>query len=380
MEKLRIVQVVGDGTTTGAPRHVLLLSTELKRRGHNVLAIAPPGPIVKSLEAAGVKTAKIVMRSPLDRRADHEIRATAARFKPDVIHCHGTRGGWLGRLAARKIKHTALVYTEHLWTKDYAIGNPVWHEFQTRGLRYMDRFTDVTIAVSKSVKDFLVANHITPPGRIVIVGNMLDPCFSTVTRYKKPSEMPQIIGTVGSLNQQKGHLLLLDALVLLNKQKLPYQWRCQIIGAGPLEGEVKKRIRRLRLHGKVALMGKFDDICTAMRHFTYYVQYSRTESFGMAAMEAMALEIPTIVSNRGALPEIVKTDETGIVVPYNQPAKLADAIVKLMCDQKLCERLGQQARREVLEKYSNHKIVDHIERVYLRAIKHRQFLRDYSNR
>lgn len=382
MKKLKIIQIVGDGSMTGAPRHVLLLATELKRRGHRILAIAPPGPIVNSLKEAKIAVAKIRMHSPLDRRADHAIRAVIEKYKPDIVHCHGTRGGWLGRLAARKIKDCAIVYTEHLWTKDYSIGNPVWHEFQLRGMKYIDKFTDVTIAVSKSVKDFLVKSKIVPQGKIVIVPNMLDPRFSEVARYRKPEGVPWLIGTVGSLNVQKGYLLLLESLALLKKQKLngDNNWKAQIIGTGPLEKIIKRKIRKYRLVDKVSIIKKVSDICETMRHFTLYVQNSRSESFGMATMEAMALGIPAIVSGRGALPEIIEHGKTGLIVQFGKPEKLTKAIMQLVQDEKLYYKISKNARQTVLKKYSCDKVVDQIEFVYEKAIKNKQFKKSHLNR
>jgi len=377
MKKLKIIQIVGDGTMTGAPRHVLFLSNELKRRGHKVLIIAPPGPIIKLFKKAHLPAKEIVMKSPLDRRADHKIRDEIIKFNPDIVHCHGTRGGWLGRLAARKVKNCAIVYTEHLWTKDYHIGNPVWHEFQLTGLKYMDKFTDATIAVSRSVRDFLTKSKIVPKGKVFLVPNVLDPQFATVARYNKPEGVMKVIGSVGSLNGQKGYLFLIEALGELARRKIK-NWRCQIIGSGPLEKIMRRKIRKYKLIDKVTIITKVDDICETMRHFSIYIQNSATESFGMAVMEAMALGIPPIVTNRGALPEIVDNDVSGIIIPYGKPDKIASAIIKLIEDPKLYQRISRQARAKIIGKYSPTSVTQRIEKIYIRAIKNKQFKKNIN--
>jgi glycosyltransferase involved in cell wall biosynthesis len=371
-----IVQITGDSTASGVPRHVTILAQELKKRGHRVTVICPPGPLVKRLEALRVKTEVIAMGSPLDRRADHKIRAVLARVRPDVTHCHGLRGGWLGRLAARKLKNIAIVYTEHLWTKDYHLANRVWEEFQIRGLGIMDKFTDMTIAVSGAVKNFLLSHNIVPDRQVIVIPNMLDPDFIGLKKYHKPAGVPQIIGSIGSLNIQKGYLVLLKALKILEEKKLPVDWRCQLIGAGPLEKTMRKRIEKYRLAPKVSLKLSTDSVAEAMRHFSCYVQNSRTESFGLAVIEAMSLGVPVITTNRGALPEIVCNKETGLIVPYGQPEKLAQAMAKILTDRRLAEDLGENGCRAALKKFATKPIVDRIEKIYHKAIRNRQFKRD----
>lgn len=371
--KYSIAQVVGDSTMSGAPRHVMVLSRELKKRGHKVTVICPPGPLTKHLQEMHITTEVIAMESPLDRRADHNIRAALERIKPDIVHCHGLRGGWLGRLAARKLARIAVVYTEHLWTQDYHLANRVWEEFQLRGLGMMDKFTDITIAVSGAVKGFLISRHIVPDCKIVVIPNILDPSFIGLKKYHKPEGVPQVIGSIGSLNIQKGYLVFLEALKILQEQKLPIDWRCQLIGSGPLEKTIRKKIKKYRLVPRVSLKPSVDSIPNTMRHFSCYVQNSRTESFGLAVIEAMSLGVPVIVTNRGALPEIVRNKETGLIVSYGKPERLAQALASLLTDSHLAEELGSNGQRAVLKKFAAKPIVDRIEGVYRKAVENRQF-------
>ena len=373
MKKLRIVQVVGDKTLGGASRHVLLLTQRLLKRGHSVKVIMPHGTVAKLFRAKGLDVNEVAMKSYFDRKSDTRIRSLLADYKPDVVHCHGTRSGWLGRLAARKLTDIAVVYTEHLWTKDYHFTNSIYENVHLRGLQLMDRFTDVTIAVSQSVKNFLSKNNIVPANKIVIVPNMLDPKFRKYTVYQKPAGVPPVIGSVGSINIQKGFPVLVQALKELDTQKPELLWRCQIIGSGPMSESVKQLIEKLGLEKRIVVKDRVDDIVETMRHFSYYVQASRSESFGISTIEAMALGIAPIVTNRGALPELVNNMTTGIVVPYGRPDKLAAALIRLMDDEELRISLGEVARNEVRRKYSCKQVTDRIEKVYYQAIEKRRF-------
>jgi len=372
--KYKIVQVVGDSSATGAPRHVILLATELQRRGHEVVVIAPPGKIIRELKKRGIKSEIVKMGSPLDRKSDHKIRDIIEKYNPDVVHCHGTKGGWLGRLAARKLNSIAVVYTEHLWTPDFHLSNPVWEQFQLYGLKYLEKYTDYTIAVSNVVKRFLVKEKIVPSSKVYVIPNMLDPHFTSAKKYDKPIELPLVIGTVGSLNIQKGYFYLIEAMAKVKARNKKLNFKLQIIGSGPLEKPIRKHIKKYKLGREVSLVSSVEDVRENMRHFSLYVQNSRSESFGMAALEAMALSIPIIVTDRGALPEIVDSGKNGIVVPYGKVKVLSKTIEKLLLDAKLRERLGDNARKSVLIKYNPVEVTRRIEMVYDKAIKRRRFI------
>jgi glycosyltransferase involved in cell wall biosynthesis len=229
----------------------------------------------------------------------------------------------------------------------------------------------MTIAVSEEVKKFLVKKSMVPQNKIVVVPNLLDNRFLSVKQYQKPANLPPLIGTVGSLNAQKGHILLIEALSLLKKKDKKLDWRCQIIGTGPLEKYLRRLIRKKKLRGQTSIITDAGDIREAMRHFTIYVQYSRTESFGMAVSEAMALGIPTIVSNKGALPEMVVDGRDGLVVPYGKAVLLAKAIERLIKNKSLRQNISVIARKKILKLYNQETILDEIEQVYSQAIKHK---------
>lgn len=360
---------------SGAPRHIFVLSQSLIKRGHKLTLICPPGTVVKKFREAGIKVEPIAMGSPLDRQADHKIRAALKRLKPDIVHCHGLRGGWLGRLAVRKLKNIAVVYTEHLWTEDYHLKNRVWEEFQLRGQKLMDNFTDMTIAVSGASESFLLSRGITRRGKIVVIPHMVNPNFHGLKKYAKPEGLPKIIGSVGSLNVQKGHLPLIEALKVLRYKKLPLDWRCRIIGGGPLEKIIRRRIKKYRLSAQVSVKPSAEDIVETMRHFACYVQNSRAETFGLPVIEAMSLGVPVVTTSRGALTEIVRHGENGLVVPYGRPELLANAIARILTDDELARRLGEAGREVAAKRFSEKLVVDRVEKVYAKAVVTRRFKR-----
>ncbi len=371
---MKIIQVIGDSSISGGPRHVLLLAKELARRGHQQIVICPPGYLANQLEKAGIQTVKIRMRGPFDRQADHQIRAVLLKEKPDILHCHGVRGGWLGRLAARKIPHLPVVYTEHLWTKEYHLSNPLWEQFQIRGLQFLDRYTQKTIAVSKAVRAGLIHRKITRPEKIVVIPNFLPPEVFQLKRYQKPRSVGIMIGSVGSLNPQKNYQTLIRAAEVIhrNHQVIHSPVKFQIVGEGKLQKKLQNLIARAKLEKVFFLRGRVEDVYETMRHFTIYVQPSISESFGLAVAEAMALQLPVVASEISAFKELVKPNQTGLLVPPKDYRGLAKALQKLIQNPGLCQRLGQNASREVKKRYTIERVVPKIIKVYQEAIEEKR--------
>jgi L-malate glycosyltransferase len=84
---------------------------------------------------------------------------------------------------------------------------------------------------------------------------------------------------------------------------------------------------------------------------------SEQESFGLAALEAMAVQVPVIASRVGGLPELIDDGETGYLSPVGDVDKMADDAMRLLSDVKSRKEMGKRARASAIERYSTHKII-----------------------
>jgi len=375
MKKMKVMQIVGEKTMAGVARHVLLLSKELKKRGHDVSAIVAPGPVANQFKKNKIPCYSVKFKASLNRRLYHKVRDIIASIKPDVVHCHGNKAGWQGRLAVRRLPKIAVVYSEYHFTKDFNISNPVWREFHLRSMALLDQFTDITIATSPSIRRYLISRGLSRRNRTVVLPCPVDPLFLKNKRYKKPEEVPQIIGAMGSLNPHNGYLWLLQALFLMRKEDKHGNWRCQIIGDGPLKKTIRKKIKKLKLTKHVDMFNPVSNQLSTMRHFTYYVQYSTSESTGARLLETMALGVVPVCSNRGALTDIVENNKNGIVVPLGRPNELALALEDLIKNKKKYDKLSDNASETVADHYALCDIGERLELTYLKALRIRHFKR-----
>lgn len=352
----KIAFILGDATITGAPMHTLQITEALKEKKYDILVICPHGPILKKFASSGIKVREVPMKGPFDRSSAGQIRDILAEFSPRVAHFHGTRGGWLGLLASRNLKNIKKVYTEHLWTENYHLRNPAYEQFQKRGMKFLSRYCDKIIAVSRAVEDFLINNGYDKE-KIALTPNGIDEEYLATNPITKPPSAPIILGSVGSLNNQKNFRMLIKAFFLLKLERPKLNIHLQIIGEGPLKKNLEGMVLRHRIiSGLVNLPGRVEDLRERYRHFTIFINCSLSESFGLAVGEAMAVGLPVIASRIPALEELV--DDAGILVDPKNKEEIKDAILRLIDDEKLRISLAERSKKRIKENFSQKAMID----------------------
>ena len=169
-----------------------------------------------------------------------------------------------------------------------------------------------------------------------------------------------VIGTVKSMKPVYGIDLLIESFALLvgrladrDGSSFP-QLELHLIGGGEQLGELRSLAERLGVAEYVFFKGKVphSQVPSELSRLDIFVALSRSESFGVAVLEAGASGLPVVVSDRGGLPEVTLDGKTGIVVPAEDPHGAADALEKLVLDPDLRYWMGGMAQRHVAESYS----------------------------
>ncbi len=131
-----------------------------------------------------------------------------------------------------------------------------------------------------------------------------------------------------------------------------------LVGDGPDRPGVEKLVDSLGLRRNVTLTGFRSDIPNLMRCSDIGVLCSETESAPLTLLEGMSTGLPMVATEVGGVLEIVDEGSNGLLVPPKQPEELAQAILRLYRDPKLRSRLGENARKTVLERYTAEKVVN----------------------
>ncbi|HUN65274.1 MAG TPA: glycosyltransferase family 4 protein [Bacteroidota bacterium] len=159
-----------------------------------------------------------------------------------------------------------------------------------------------------------------------------------------------VAGFIGRLDAQKGITTLLEAIRLVRAGGARVKF-C-VAGEGNLRPMIEEFIARYSLQESVDLLGYRDDVPEILSAVDFLLMPSVWEGFGYSAVEAMAAGKPVIASDVSSLREIISDGDDGILVPPLSPEKLADAILLMAGDPGLRKRLGDNARRTVVRKFS----------------------------
>jgi N-acetyl-alpha-D-glucosaminyl L-malate synthase BshA len=141
-----------------------------------------------------------------------------------------------------------------------------------------------------------------------------------------------------------------------------------LVGDGPDRERVRERVRDLDLNAHVQFLGERSDLPAILRQADLFLLPSESESFGLAALEAMACGVPVVASRVGGVPEVVADGETGLLAEVGDVATMAAHVARLLGDEALRARFGAAARARAVSAFPLDATVARYEAVYRRVI------------
>jgi glycosyltransferase involved in cell wall biosynthesis len=267
------------------------------------------------------------------------VRARGAR----ILHVHGYAAADFGRLAARATG-ARLVLHEHF-------ADPRMPAYQALADRLLRSYTHGAIAVSGSTRDFLVEQRFVPNERVRLIWNgaPLD-VFAPVPRERAlatrrglglPADAV-VLGTIGRLNAQKGHVFLLQAAARVLKQHPSA--RLLVVGDGDLASDLRARAQGLGISGQALFAGHRTDVPDLLGVLDVFCISSLYEGTPLALFEAMAAGKAIVSTAVDGCREVLTQGETGLLVPPADAAALAAALERVTADVALRSALGSRAR------------------------------------
>ncbi|MCI6256659.1 MAG: glycosyltransferase family 4 protein [Clostridiales bacterium] len=314
------------------------------------------GLLVERLEALGVPCRRIEMRRRFDFRAARELAALCKEWDIDLVHCHYLREHYTALLAKRYDPHIRVVYTNHFVMANDAV---------TRlSNRWMDKRQDQMIAVCNRGKEQLIRNGWSGE-RIQVIFNSVDPAVwagdrseSTLRRELGLSDDRFVMLCASRFAEDKGHKYLIDSVKRLTTiTDVPFT--LVLAGDGPLLEPAKAQVKELGLEDCVKFIGFRKDIKNLYKGSDLYVNSSEHEALSYLIIEAMAAGLPVIATDMGGNRDIVNDEAgCGLLVKYDDPVSMSDAMKRLMEDKELLESCRQGALRTIDEKFEIHKWMD----------------------
>jgi len=264
------------------------------------------------------------------------------------LHVHSCARSALLAAICRKLGGPSYGLTLH---GDISIYGP-YQPFKWRGAH-------IAITVTRVLRETILRKMpFLDPSRIRVCGMGVETDkFCRKAPYRPwSSGMPLRLFSCGRLNRGKGHDTAITAVSLLVGRGI--NAHLEIAGEDDLGGsgyrrDLEKFIERNGLGDRVRLLGSVseDTVLAKLRSAHLFVLASRMEALGVAYMEAMAVELPTIGSRTGGVPELIDDNINGVLVEPGDPEKLADAIENVVRDPAGAEALGRAARKTVVARF-----------------------------
>lgn len=291
----------------------------------------------------------------------------AERCHLDLIHCHyaipHSTAAYLARVSCRR--DLKVITTLH-GTDTRLVGlDPSYRHI----VRFSIEESHGVTAVSKNLRETSVADlELTRP--VEVIYNFVDHrrfhpgLCPQLRRVLSPDGAPVMVH-VSNLRPVKGVLDIIRAHSIIHRATSA---RLVIVGSGPEREDAEHLAAELGITGAVNFIGMVDNVAPYVACSDLFIAASRQESFGMAALEAMACGVPTVAMRVGGLPELVAEGVTGLLTPPESVAGLAAAAIDLLSDGGRRRQFADAARQRVLDHFTPEVIVPKYEAHYARAL------------
>jgi len=277
-----------------------------------------------------------------------DLLGLVEKIDADILHLHGYGATTFGRVCG-KIKKIPCIVHEHM----YDVKIP---SYQRLADLLLSRTHYQAIAVSKSVKEFLVSYRKIAEERIDVIynGAPLDAYRKNVENklfhekkrdWKAKLNIPEsykTVGIVGRLHAIKGHCYFLEAVKLIKKEYKKAKFI--VIGDGELLEQLKNKCQKLGISEDVIFTGYCDDVPSMLINIDIKVISSLSEGVPLTLFEAMAANCAIVSTNVGGISEVIMNNDTGLLVPPKDPEALAEKILSLLKDTKYCSTMAAKAK------------------------------------
>lgn len=360
----------------GMKNHLLGLLKHLDRNKFEPVVLMPgDSDFEERLKELNVRFYRLEINDTINPLQDIasvvKLRRLLKKINPDLIHIHGNKTALIGRIAAKGIGAPVIV-TVHNFLKESK--NRIFWIVARFVEKFFSNWSDKIICVSKALEESLVDSFGIPEGKIKHIPNSLDleswnenadkvkarQKFGFVNGYK-------YVGLVGRLVGFKGHKYAIDAMpgILGSSPDV----RLVIAGDGPDREKLMSLSEKLGLRDKVYFKGHVDNMHEMYNAFDYFLFPSVNEPFGIAVLEAMASRLPIVAADSGGVSEILKDGETALMVKPADSDDITEKMTRLIGDEKLASNLSENAKKEVVDKYSIKNMVNETVAVYSECLK-----------
>lgn len=298
------------------------------------------------------------------------IHDTARKEGLDLMHVHyaipHATSAWIAREMLAPQQEFPIVTTLH--------GTDITLVGLHPSFRPITRFSILKsqglTAVSDYLKEETVRDFEVPPDRIDVIPNFID------TEVWRPGKEPchraalapggeKIVMHISNFRPVKRVEDVVEVFARICKK---VDARLVFVGDGPERPRALDRAEELGVRPRILFLGKHASVDELLACADLFLLPSENESFGLAALEAMACGAPVVASNIGGIPEVVTHGETGYLLPVGDIEGMAEAGIRILTDPDESQRLSLAGRQEAEDRFSARAVVPLYERLYERVL------------
>lgn len=366
--KINILHLVNGLAIGGAEKKLLDLVRSTDKEKYNVVvcSVGQGGPLQKEFEKLNLKVIVFRKKFAFDFSLIFKVARLIREEHIDIVQTTLLYADLIGAIAAKIAKVPIVISWE---TVSHGANDCLRVKLRHKlGYRFAMKFVKKIVAVSNETRDSIIKSRGIQSDKLLTIHYGVDlrkyngADGATNKKELGISGDAPVIGIVARLEEVKGHKYFVQAIPKLI-EKFP-NIKCILIGDGSLRKSLETQVEELNLKSCFHFLGFRDDVQAWLNAMDIFVLPSISEGLPNVVLEAMACKKPVIATAVGGIPEAVIDGVTGSLIPPRDSDAIAQAISKLLENDKLTEELGSKSRLRVEEEFSLEREVSEFEKLY----------------
>ena len=341
---MRVIHLSAEQSWRGGEQQLAYLITELNHLGCKQLVVCKKNSAFENYcKSNAIGYVSLPFKNQFDIYSSIKIKIIAKDFKADIIHAHSSHAHSLAVWSYYFGNMTKIVLSRKV---DFAVSN----NFLSR-LKYNCKGIKKIICVSIAVQKILIKSLKNPAITTVVYDGIDLNKFGKKGSHILRKEFnigndKLIIASTAALADHKDYPTFIKMVSTLSEfQNLQFF----IIGTGPLANQLKQKVEVLKLNEKIIFTDFRNDLDKILPDIDVFVLCSKTEGLGSSILDAFACGVPIVATAAGGIPELIRDNENGILVPIGNADLLAKSVATILQNNSLKEKLIINGKQSAID-------------------------------
>lgn len=342
--KIRVLHIVTATSWRGGEQQVAYLLEELKNEVENIVLCSEGGKMATYCQNNGHKFFTQKKGGGIDLAYSKRINQICKSEKIDLCHLHDAHAHTYAILAADLFRNECpLILSRRV---DFPVKDNLFSKY-----KYNHRLIKRILCVSEAIKE-ITKRGIKNPERLITVYSGIDlqkfsPANGKLRQELGINATTFLVGSTSALADHKDYFTFIDSVEIVHHKDPTIQF--VVLGTGPMEKEIKDYAKSKNLESCIRFLGFRSDVHKLIADFDLFLITSKTEGLGTSILDAFATKVPVVATAAGGIPELVESNETGLLFPVGDTSAIADGILSLSKDKLKANQLAESAFKKVAQ-------------------------------